>query len=215
VVLGIETSGILCSVAWWEQNQILEESNIISPGNHAPLISHLVSQGFKKIGRNPLELDLISVTSGPGSFTGLRIGMSYCKGLSYALKKPIISVSNFEILVAQANGNHWPIYTLIDAKRGRVYFAVFEKNNYELNYTAVIKITEIEDVISPGNTIIIHEDLSAYASDVVRNLNVVVKTGKYSAGILCNLAHRKYINGERTNLDSLEPMYIQPFAGIP
>jgi tRNA threonylcarbamoyladenosine biosynthesis protein TsaB len=214
VVLGIETSSILCSVAWWEQNKIIQEFNIISSSNHASIISSLVSDGFKKIGRNPRELDLICVTSGPGSFTGLRIGMSYGKGLSYALQKPIISVSNFEILAAQANGHRCPIYTLIDAKRGRVYFGVFKNNNYELNYKSVVKISEIEELIAPGNTIIIHEDLSAYVSDIVHNLDVDVKLCKYSADILCGLAYRKYINGERANLDALEPLYIQPFAGI-
>jgi tRNA threonylcarbamoyladenosine biosynthesis protein TsaB len=214
LVLGIETSDILCSVAWWEHETVLLEYNVAMPNNHTAVLSDLIGQGFAKIGRTPQDISLVSITSGPGSFTGLRIGMSYAKGLCFALQKPIMAVSNFEILATQVPENKLPLYTMINARRGRAYLGVFKHDKSVLSEKVVKKMSEIAAYLIPRSIVIMHENFSSEDVVVLRNSEFDVRNGKFSAATLCHLGYKKYITGKRIDLPTLEPMYIQPFAGV-
>ena len=98
MILGIETSGILCSIAWYENEHILLEYNIERNQVHSNVLADLFNNGMNHLNKRANDISLASIGCGPGSFTGLRIGMSFLKGLCFGSDIPIIGVSNFNVL---------------------------------------------------------------------------------------------------------------------
>ena len=210
LILGIETSAALCSVAWKKSDQLLLEYNIEIPNIHATLLPELVKEGFKKLNSSPADLNLIAVASGPGSFTGMRIGMSYAMGFGYALDKPIISVTNFEVLAAQSIGNRFPVYAVIDARRGNYYIGEFTKSLNTLDSCGRYNQDYLLKNLAIGG--IITTPIKNLAS--IPGINIEILQVKYSAGILAGLGLQKYLETGIDEKDQLEPLYLHKFAGV-
>lgn len=130
IILNIETSTTICSVAISEGKDILFYISDSQGMNHAALLSKFIAQGMKELETLNKKLDAVAVSAGPGSYTGLRIGVSTAKGLCYGLDIPLISVSTLEVLAAQAISSP-DIDTsaffcpMIDARRMEVYAAIY------------------------------------------------------------------------------------------
>lgn len=212
LVLGIETSGILCSVGWVRDDKILLEYNIEMPNIHATLLADLVLEGSKKLQIECRDINLVAVALGPGSFTGLRIGMSYAKGLCYGLKIPIIGVTNFEVLAEQAPINTVPVYTLINGGHGKYYLGVF-KDGITINKSEVITINQIQKKINKNSVIMVNGSGKGDFTELDKFAALIMET-KYSAGLLCKIALKKYKINNKIDLELLEPLYLQSFAGV-
>lgn len=213
LVVGIETSNVLCSIAWWHHGEVLLEYNIENANNHGTLLPKLFTKGLNILQCEPDDISLICVTSGPGSFTGLRIGMSYAKGLCFGLQKPIISISNFELLAYQAPKNALPIYTLIDARHGRAYMGIFLKDQKTLSSKSIIPESQFEDTIIMDCFLVVHNKYKLNERLLQKYKNRVTY-GRFDINLLCQLGFQKFVNGTQDNLATLEPLYIQPFAGM-
>lgn len=146
LILHIETSSINCSVALSEGDQLLaciekQEINI-----HASAITLFIDQVMKDSGKLLSDLNAIAVGKGPGSYTGLRIGVSTAKGLCYALNIPLISCQSLRTIYEQAkfmNGNKDVIYRpLIDARRMEVYTTTFNVSGEMLEEVSALIIDE-------------------------------------------------------------------------
>lgn len=133
LILAIETATKLCSVALGRDGQLLAIREIDSEKlAHAEKVNVFIAEVIEEAGLSLKELDAVAVGIGPGSYTGLRIGLSAAKGLCYALDKPIIGLSTLGTLVAAARQQHgdlsgtlWP---MIDARRMEVFAQSF--NSY-------------------------------------------------------------------------------------
>ncbi len=131
VLLHIETSTNVCSVALSEDSQCLFVKSNHEGMNHAALLSVFIAEALEVLKSSGKKLDAIAVSSGPGSYTGLRIGVSTAKGLCYGLDIPLIAVSTLEVLTVQAleiiedkeNALYCP---MIDARRMEVYAAFYD-----------------------------------------------------------------------------------------
>ena len=97
-VLAIDTSNTTLSVALVENNEILIEVVEATKNDHSKRLMPTIEALFKKVNRTPKELDLIAVAEGPGSYTGVRIGVTVAKTLAWTLNKPLVGVSSLEIL---------------------------------------------------------------------------------------------------------------------
>jgi tRNA threonylcarbamoyladenosine biosynthesis protein TsaB len=212
IILGIETSGILCSVAWRQKNRLLLEYNLEVPNNHAIVLPNLVREGLKKLALRTKDIGCIVLTSGPGSFTGLRIGMAYAKGFCYALEAPLIAISNFELLASQVLVNRFPLYTLLDARKGKYYMGVFEKNRQKLSNKLILEGSALLKYIDQKGILIVHEKVNI--DDILIKIKMPVFKGRISANILCELGYQKHIEGKQSHLDDIEPLYLQKFAGV-
>lgn len=227
MILAIETSDILCSVAFCDEGRTLIEYNLEQPMQHAALVGKLVDNGLKFLCDNERDIkyliediSLVVVAIGPGSFTGLRIGLSYAQGFCFARKIPITGVSNHQVLAANRTVAVEPVITLIEARRNEVYLAEHETvagllTNI-INHRVVDKdrlTNEIED----GSAVIFMPDLDL-AESMVRTLagekSCAITRAKFSASILAQAGLQKYKLYGGDNLDELEPMYIRPFAGV-
>ena len=129
-ILAVDTATRTCSVAVCIDDFLVSEINLFRRQTHSKHLLEMIHQAVSMSGEKLDGLDGFAVVRGPGSFTGLRIGLSCVKGLAYALCKPVVGVSSLEVLAFQAAGGHHdpalPICPLLDARKKEVYYSFFE-----------------------------------------------------------------------------------------
>ena len=124
-LLTVDTSTNVFSIALSEDATVLgEESGDAGPSTSAAIPS-LIRSLFNHAGFKPEDLDAFAVTVGPGSFTGVRIGIALVKGLAFAAGKPVVPISSLELLAMNARKSPVPVCTMFDARKGEVYTATF------------------------------------------------------------------------------------------
>lgn len=226
MILAIETSDILCSLAFWDNGRTVLEYNLEMPQQHATLVGSLVEQGLaflaapeRKRVYTMQDLDLVTVSIGPGSFTGLRIGLSFAQGFCAGRGLPICGISNHQILAAQSAACDRPIYTIIEARRNEVYLAAHKMLTANLSQIESHNIRAkdtLADDIPEGAQLVTAQGIKL-ADSVWQALNekdvIVLNRARFTAGRLALLGMEKYKRDGADNLADLEPMYIRPFAG--
>ena len=143
IVLNIETATTNCSVSLSKDGEtlVLKEDN--SDGySHAETLHVYINNVFEEAKILAKDIDAVAVSKGPGSYTGLRIGVSSAKGLCYALDKPLISVSTLESLAHQVKINEGIIISMLDARRMEVYSAVFNHKHEQVRDIKAEILTE-------------------------------------------------------------------------
>lgn len=125
-ILAIDTSGQNASVAVWEDSLTLAEFFIHAKKTHSQTLLPMLEDVREKIELDMKEVDAIAVTSGPGSFTGLRIGSATAKGFGFALNKPIIPVPTLEGMAYNLYGTNQVVCPLMDARRNQTYTGLYE-----------------------------------------------------------------------------------------
>ena len=132
-ILNIETSTSVCSVALGSDGQIVDHYENYDGQTHATLLSQFIKDALNTANRKELTLDAIAVSIGPGSYTGLRIGLSQAKGLAFGLDLPLIGVNTLQLLTVSAMFKEFfdddVLYApMIDARRMEVYTAVYNNS---------------------------------------------------------------------------------------
>ncbi len=131
-ILNIETSTDVCSVALTQEGQVLEHHENYDGQTHATLLSAQIKSALDYVRTRELTLDAVAVSIGPGSYTGLRIGLSEAKGLAFGLQVPLIGVNTLQLLTVSTMFNHFiddenaAYAPMIDARRMEVYTAVYD-----------------------------------------------------------------------------------------
>ena len=129
LILSIETSTTLCSVALHRSGHLLDTRESMEEGAHAKQLTLLIQALLASQAISGKDLDAIAVSAGPGSYTGLRIGLSTAKGLCFGLDKPLIALDTLKILANSRKGKAFEYFIpMIDARRMEVYTAVFESD---------------------------------------------------------------------------------------
>lgn len=141
-ILSVDTATKSCSVAIIDQESLLAEVTFITEQTHAKHLMELINTVIALSGVAVSDLDGYAVTQGPGSFTGMRIGISVVKGLSTASDKPIVGVSTLDVLAFQSTFDTYLICSILDARRGEVYFS-----RYRIEEDILKK--EIDEQVSP------------------------------------------------------------------
>lgn len=131
VILNIETSTTVCSTALTAEGMVLCHFEDFQGQNHAALLSGYIKRCLDWAADHEMKLDAVAVSMGPGSYTGLRIGLSEAKGLAFALDIPLIGVDTLQLLAVSAMFNHdidpeALLAPMIDARRMEVYTAVYD-----------------------------------------------------------------------------------------
>lgn len=150
IILHIETSTNVCSVALSENGTCLFSKSNAEGMNHAAMLSSFIAEALEELKPAQKKLDAVAVSSGPGSYTGLRIGVSTAKGLCYGLEIPLISVSTLEVMTVQALSSNVQdkenalFCPMIDARRMEVYAAFY-------NSTSQIKREISADIIDANS----------------------------------------------------------------
>ncbi len=220
LILQIETATTVCSIALAENGKLLACREMDQRNAHAEKITLFIDEVLSMVGKRYAELDAIAVSSGPGSYTGLRIGVSTAKGLSFALDKPLIAI---ETLAAMADGiNNRDIISdkstllcpMIDARRMEVFTAIFDTSGNVVKPIAAEIIDEhsFADLLQ-DHQIVFFGDGAEKCRDVLSvHANAHIVNGFInSAAHLTKRAAEKYMKKEFVDVAYFEPYYLKDF----
>ncbi len=192
----------------------LPDGDIISRENkdrfrHAEFIFQLIEDVLKTGSIDKTSLEAIVISTGPGSFTGLRVGMSAAKGLAVALNIPMIGVLTFSAVAKSLFEQFGPTAVLIPSRRDEFYFGLIEAAEFDKNSIVIIKTDEIESKLNNINVYGIDFDISAIQFPKDITINIV----DYKVGIADFIAAgiEKYKTDGADDLFLLEPFYAQNF----
>lgn len=216
LILNIETATKICSVAIGEDGKVIAEAETHGQQSHAGNLTLLIEQCLTEIGRTMQDLDAVAVSHGPGSYTGLRIGLSTAKGICYALEKPLITVNTLAAL-ANVTAARFPdenaVYCpMIDARRMEVYTAIFDKNGEQLKETQPL-IVENEDYFEAyfkyNQTVIFSGDGSAKCQEIINHKNAKFVVQENTAVGMVVLAEKQFNANDFSDLAYSSPFYLK------
>jgi len=141
-ILSIESSTQVCSVALSNDGQLVWYKENNEHFSHSHVIGTYVLESMHIIRDNSLKLDAVAVSEGPGSYTGLRIGVSMAKGLCFGLDIPLIAISSLKVMASQFAPSSSFLCPMFDARRMEAYVALYDGNLNELEPSRSIVITE-------------------------------------------------------------------------
>lgn len=214
-ILNIETSTKNCSVSLAKNNEVIALQEL-NNGNYShseklhPFIEKVISTANISI----YDLSAIAVSKGPGSYTGLRIGVSAVKGLCFALNIPLISINTLQILAKQViNKNSGFVIPLLDARRMEVYSAVFSTDYKQLRPTKAEIITENSflEYLEKDRVYFLGDGVEK-SKDYIKHSNAVFIDGAFpSAKEMVEISHQKYIQKMFEDVAYFEPFYLKDF----
>lgn len=218
LILNIETSTTLCSVALSNSGKIVALKEIDNGYTHAENLHVFIEEVLKDANITPGQLNAIAVGKGPGSYTGLRIGVSSAKGLAYALSIPMIGVNTLETMawsVSQSMDSDSLFCPMLDARRMEVYCAIFDKDLNHVKETSAQIIDESNlAYFRSSKTLCFFGDGMPKCRETLSALpsTVFIEKVKPSASFLGELSFRKYTAGEFENVAYFEPFYLKDFV---
>lgn len=207
LILGISTSSNIASVALSKDAECIKELNINNNKTHSetllPLINELLSETNIKL----QDINLIACDNGPGSFTGIRIGISTVKAIAESLNIPVIAVSSLEGLAYNIHDLEC-ICSLIDARNNQVYCGLFDSNHTLIGNYMADDINTILPVINQSKDILFVGD-GAVAHKGLLNINNFRSDNLLHAKNINLCAFNKFSKGEILSADSILPMYLR------
>ncbi len=215
-ILCVDTTSEFCSVSLFNGYKLIKSANSKIERSHSKLIISLVDKVIKGSKLEIADVDAFSISSGPGSYTGLRIGLSCLKGFCYGLEKPLISINTLKILAKSATEKiddiDAYICPMVDARRMEVYTKLF---NYSLE-----EISDDSALILDENSFVNYEDKTIFfVGSGSQKFKGISDNGnfKFLPDIIPNSIHmgelsfNKFLNNDFEELSTFEPNYIKDF----
>ncbi len=212
-ILNIETATKNCSVTLAKEGRTILCKEIAEEGySHAERLHVFIEEIIKEAGITFQDLSAIAVSQGPGSYTGLRIGVSAAKGLCYALEIPLIAVDTLQVLASQANVSDGLIIPMLDARRMEVYSAIFTPNFDKKRAVQAEIITE-SSFENLQETLYFIGDCTEKCKPVLTKENFIFFGDiKYpSAKEMSFLSFEKYKKNDIVDVAYFEPYYVKDF----
>lgn len=217
-ILQIETATQVCSAAISKDGNTIALKELMASNIHAGSLTLFIQDVMERSGMQFSELDAIAVSKGPGSYTGLRIGVSTAKGLCYALDKPLIGIDTLQMM-AEGYLSANPAYSglvcaMIDARRMEVFTAVFNRDLGTVMPVSAKIIDEesFKDLLS-SNEVVFIGDGAPKCSDVLKGSNAIFSDLNFnSAANMSKLAERAYTATVFEDLAYFEPFYLKDFV---
>ena len=219
VILNIDTSVETASVSVSKDGVLLSYLKNTIQKDHASFLHNAVNLVLTESSLDIKELDAIAVVNGPGSYTGLRVGLASAKGLCYALNKPLITIGTLNALAAAAissskesNSASALFCPMIDARRMEVYTAIFDDTMTERIPASALILHE-----SSFEKMLTENNMFFFGSGSVKWRNMINSKKAYfvdavdATAAICQLSHTKYLNNDFSNLSYCEPLYVKEF----
>ncbi len=215
LILQIETATRSCSIALAQHGQVIALKEQNEANIHASHITLFIEEVMKQAGKTLEELVAVAVSMGPGSYTGLRIGVSTAKGLCYALDKPLIAVSTLAAMAAAKKADAESktlLCPMIDARRMEVYMAIY---NQDLSVIEPVKAQILDENTfeTYSNTYRIHifGDGAEKCKSLYQGAEFVFSSHINSAADLTDIALEKFRAQDFEDLAYFEPFYLKDF----
>ena len=220
VILNIETSSKNCSVSISENGKIIGlKEQSFDEYSHSKSLHVFIDEIFKQTKLSPQKLSAVAISEGPGSYTGLRIGVSAAKGICFALNLPLIAIDTMQILARKIECAEGYIISAMDARRDEIYYSVFKSNNCKIP----IKVGKTDCMIIKSNS------FSNYLESSIVNFvgNCNEKINKFlnhdniifsdfmlpSANEMGIISFASFKKGEFEDVSDFQPKYLKEFGG--
>ena len=219
LIVQIDTASQHAAVSLSREGKLLQSIGNENQQEHAAFLQPAIQKIFEDQQLRLQDIDAVSVIIGPGSYTGLRVGLASAKGICYALHKPLIGISTLQLMAAAAlqelskNTENIPLLCpMLDARRMEVFTAIYnqqlqpvvEAKAMLLNYDSFVAILLQNKVLFFGNG-------AAKFKAMCNHVNALFATDYTSIEAMCTLSFQQFVNGNFTDLAYSEPLYLKEF----
>ena len=225
LILNIETSTRVCSVALSQDGKLIALEESTTQHSHAEQITLFAEQVLYKAKRDFQNLDAIAISKGPGSYTGLRIGVSTAKGFCYSLDKPLIAIGTLPSLAAgmiqkfntedHQKADDFLFCPMIDARRMEVYAAVYDSqlNEQRKVEAEIINENSYAEFLEKKKVIFVGDGAPKCKEILGLNSNAVFTDDPFlpSAAYMASMAEEKFTRKEFEDVAYFEPFYLKDF----
>jgi len=215
LILNLETATTNCSVSIAKDGKLLAVKEYNTPSySHSEQLHIFIQEVLKKASFTVNDLDAVAVSKGPGSYTGLRIGVSAAKGLCFALNVPLIAIPTLSNMAEQVKVLEMDyIIPVLDARRMEVYSAVFDNSLSQVRETRaeIIDQDSFQEYISKGKVLVVGSGAEKCKTPL-DGFNLVFDTAVVpSSKEMCQLSFTKFKEKEFENVAYFEPYYLKDF----
>ncbi|MGB2687571.1 MAG: tRNA (adenosine(37)-N6)-threonylcarbamoyltransferase complex dimerization subunit type 1 TsaB [Desulfobacterales bacterium] len=215
-ILAVDTATTSCSVAIVDNTSLLSEFTLAKEETHSKHLMDMIKAALRMSGLNFSDLDGFAVTRGPGSFTGLRIGISTIKGLVVASEKPVVGVSSLEALALQVSYSRDLICPILDARRGEVYFSRYSFLNGHLKKQTKERVAPpdqaVEDLnescLFVGNGALLYKEMILEKMGELASFAPLIQN-TIRASTMAYLSMAKFENNDTDDIEKILPYYIR------
>ena len=220
IILNIETSSKNCSVSVSKNGQIIGlKEQSYDEYSHSKSLHVFIDEIFKEIELSPQKLSAVAISEGPGSYTGLRIGVSAAKGICIALNIPLIAIDTMQILARKIECTEGYIISAMDARRDEIYYSVFKSNNCKIP----IKVGKTDSMIIKSDSFSNYFESSTV--NFVGNCNEKIKGFLDHKNIIFSdfilpsanemgiISFSRFKKSEFEDISDFQPKYLKEFGG--
>ena len=219
LILSIDTSTKVCSVALHQDGKLLAINELYTEKSHSGMLTTLCENVVKHGGFSLSQLDAVAVAKGPGSYTGLRIGVSTAKGFCFALDKPLISINTLEAMAYQVKDFYDETHLLcpmIDARRMEVYCQILDNQMSVISETEAKIIDELSfsELLNEKKVIFFGDGAAKCQAEITHENTIFLHTEIHpSAKTVGVLATNSFEKSLFENVVTFEPFYLKDFVG--
>jgi tRNA threonylcarbamoyladenosine biosynthesis protein TsaB len=216
IMLGIDTSTMTAGVGIVEEDQVLVDLRFDVKVTYSEILMPTIDLALKTVGMKIMDLDGFSISIGPGSFTGLRIGLSTIKGLCFATGKPLTSVPSLDALASKSLFCSHQVAPLLDAKKDQVYVAIYDTSEGELHRKSEYMAIDVEDLakkiskrtlfVGPGAKLYQNELKNLLGEKACFTFN---EQSIPSGSAVARIGLNKLLANQTEDITDLEPLYIR------
>ena len=215
-VLGVDTSTMTAGIGIVEGDEILVEVKFSVKITYSEILVSCIDRALKNVGLKIEEMNGFAISIGPGSFTGLRIGLSTLKGLSFATGRPLASVPSLDALAYLSLYCQYPVVTMLDAKKNQVYAAIYDTKDGELKRQSEYLVLDVEDLVKKisEKTLFVGPGAKLYRKKLIELLKdkayfSLAEQSLPSGATIAFLGSKKLISGQLEDIVTLEPLYLR------
>lgn len=210
LILNIESATQVCSVALSDKDSLLHVEQAEEDRSHSEVLTTLIDKAMKASHKQMNQLDAVAISSGPGSYTGLRVGLSTAKGICFALGIPLIDIDTLAILALPHKNKEAYIAPMIDARRMEVYTCLFDAAGNKLNKTHPFIIDDISvanRIENPTKTIYCGN--GAHKMENFLGESDIIYNDDLNAKHMIELSYLSFSEGSFVDLAYFEPFYLK------
>ena len=221
IILCLETSTKVCSVALGQNGKLLAlKESLDEKHSHAENLTLYIEEVCSQAKISLNDIDAVAVSKGPGSFTGLRIGVSTAKGLCYALDKPLLAINSLEAMaLGQVKSQKSKVKNLfcpmIDAKRMEVYCAVYDEQLNEIKKTSaeIIDENSFSDLLVKNKIYFFGDGSEKCKAKIIHPNAIFLDNVNPSAQFMLPIAEKYFAEKKFEDVAYFEPFYLKDFVG--
>jgi tRNA threonylcarbamoyladenosine biosynthesis protein TsaB len=206
LILAIDTTREAGSLALARGEELIDETLVHAPGGFAHVIYGQLAQLLGRHGVKPAMVDCFAAASGPGSFTGVRVGLACVKGLAEALGKPAVAVSNLEAMATFGSARLRAV--VMDARRGEIYGAVYDDAGRLASPEVVMTLAAWLETLPEGKMEFIAMDPAALAGTRFEHARIATAPPAL-AGAMARIALARFLGGEASDPAALDANYVR------